>query len=285
MRVILNAAAELENHDGATNDTRATAQSLESSFVVLNTATPKAERGAAVGRVRGGVLPGEAYVGVRSFNFFGGNVVRYDAAGNLVQTITSPEFDRGVVSDVELGPDNVIYVALSTDFFGSVVTGELLKFDLDGNFLGNIVLPDDPTNIGYLYPFGFDVATDGSVWVPQLNSGDLVHVGPTGDLLASYPLGLQPQDATVGADDLIYVSYIDFNFGEGKVLQVDPGTGNVSEFVPFAGFSTVDINATTDGGFWLGDFFDGALKFDSAGALSSSRARVCDARSAARPVR
>ena len=188
VRLVLNAAAELENHDGATNDTRATAQSLENSFVALNTASPKAERGAAIGRVRGGVLPGDAFVGVRSFNFFGGSVVRYDAAGNLVQTISSPEFDRGVVSDVELGPDNVIYVALSTDFSGSVVKGELAKFDLDGNYLGSVILPDD-TNIGYLYPFGFDVATDGSLWVPQLNSGDLIHVGPAGERLAQLSAG------------------------------------------------------------------------------------------------
>jgi hypothetical protein len=267
VRLILNAAAELEEHDGPANDTRATAQSLESSFVQLNSGAPKAERGAVVGRVQAGAQPGDVFVSVQSFNFFGGSVVRYDAAGNLMQTITSPEFDRGVVSDIELGPGNVIYVALSTDFFGSVVKGEILKFDLDGKFLGSLILPDDPVNIGYLYPFGFDVAPDGSLWVPQLNSGDLVHVGPAGDLLNTYPLGLQPQDATVGANGKIYVSYLEFNTFQGKILQVDPSTGTVTDFVPFAGFNPVQINATADGGVWLGDISD-TLKFDSAGQLT-----------------
>ena len=54
------------------------------------------------------------------------------------------------------------------------------------------------------------------------------------------------------------------------MLQLDPGTGNVSEFVPFAGFNPVDINATSDGGFWLAQIFDGAVKYDSTGAVSRS---------------
>ncbi len=268
VRLILNAAVEFENHDGPANDSLRSAQVLGESFIALDSGRFSPARAGVVGRVGGGALPGDVYVSNRSFNFFGGNVVRYDADGNLVQTIDSPEFERGIISDVELGPDNVIYVALTTNFFGGTVEGELLKFDTAGNFLGNVVLPDDPVNIGYFYPFGFDVATDGTFWVPQLNSGDLVHVGPGGNLLASYPLGLQPQDATVGADGQIYVSFIDFNVGVGKVLQVNPGTGSVSDFVPFSGFIPAGINATSDGGFWLGDILDGASKFESDGTVS-----------------
>ena len=54
IRVILNAAVENESHDGASNDTRATAQSLEPSFLSLNSAVAAAPTG--VNPARGAVL-------------------------------------------------------------------------------------------------------------------------------------------------------------------------------------------------------------------------------------
>jgi hypothetical protein len=261
--LILNAAAELENHAGATNNTLATAQSLDGSWVLLNTANPKPDRAAALGRVRGGPQPGDAYVGVRSFAFFGGNVVRYDINGNLAQTISNPVLATGVISDVELGPDNTIYVALSTDFFGSVVKGELAKFDLEGNYLGSVPLPDD-SNIGFLYPFGFDVAPDGSIWVPQLNSGNLLHVSSTGTELARYFIGFNsPEDAAVRADDQVLVSQI----FSPDVLLLDPGSGSITPFAFDPNFNPVMLNLTASGDLWLGDFF-GPTRFDATGTLT-----------------
>ena len=263
VRLILNAAAENESHDGATNNTRGTAQNLDNAAVQLNSANPKATRLAAVGSVAGGAQPGQVYVGNRSFNFFGGSVLRYDDEGHLVQTITSPVLDNGVISDVELGPNNVIYVALSTNFFGSVVEGEIAKFDLAGNYLGSVPLPDD-SNFGYLYPYGFDVAPDGSLWVPQLNSGNLVHVDAAGNLLGSYFISFNlPQDAAVRSDGQVFVSQ---GFSP-DVLQLDPGTGTVTPFAFDPNFNAVMLNFQPGGDLWLGDF-NGPTRFDSTGTLT-----------------
>jgi hypothetical protein len=266
--LILNAAAELEEYNGPSNDSLATAQSLESSFVTLDSQPPKSERGAVLGRSQAGPQPGDVFASVRSFDLFGGSIRRYNSAGDLEQTILSPEFDNGVISDIELGPGNVIYVALCTDFLsGGTVKGEVLKFDLRGKFLGSIPLPDDQADLGYFYPFGFDVAPDGTLWVPQPNSGNVVQVDSTGALLASYNVGLQPQDASVGGNGTVFISYSDFNTGMSEVLQLDPTTGNLTTFVPATEGSPVELNATADGGLWLGDVFD-ALKFDNIGQLA-----------------
>jgi hypothetical protein len=260
VELLLNAAAEAEDHNGASNNTIATAQNLEGSSVILDTSNPTADRLAVVGAVRGGPVAGDTYVSVRSVNFFGGDVVRYDTNGNLVQTITNPILATGVISDVELGPNNVIYVALSTNFSGPVVQGEIVKFDIYGNLLGTVSLPDD-SNVGFLYPFGFDVASDGSLWVPQLNSGNLLHVGPTGTVLASYFVGSTvPQDAAVRPDGKVLVS----QGNSPTILLLDPGTGTFTPFAFDSNFNPVDLNLTPTGDTWLGDFY-GPTKFDSSG--------------------
>src|SRR5262249_6411896 len=48
-RVILNAALEAENNGGAANDTRLTAQSLDTALVTLQTPSASAQRGAVLG--------------------------------------------------------------------------------------------------------------------------------------------------------------------------------------------------------------------------------------------
>jgi hypothetical protein len=50
VRMILNAAVENEGHDGATNDTRGTAQSLEPSFLPLNGSVDDPPKGSYAGR-------------------------------------------------------------------------------------------------------------------------------------------------------------------------------------------------------------------------------------------
>ena len=74
------------------------------------------------------------------------------------------------------------------------VTGELAHLDSHGNLLGTIQLPDDPdpTDRGFYYPYGFDIAPDGSFWVAQPNSANVVHVDPSGKLIARYPVGITP---------------------------------------------------------------------------------------------
>jgi subtilisin family serine protease len=266
--LILNAAVEDEDHGGSSNDSLESAQSLEGAFLsVATNATPTPARAGALGAVRGGALPGEAIIAVRDFDNVGGSLIRVDQAGNVVQTILSPELERGFISDVELGPDNVIYVGLCTDdFSGSTVSGEILKFDFSGEFLGSVVLPDDPANSFFFYPFLFEVAADGTMWVPQVNAGNLIHVAADGSELDSVSISGNQRDVTVGADGLVYVTTFDFSTGVCVIVQVDPGTGTVSSFVPFTGFDSYGINATADGKFWVSDFNGGASRYDSTGA-------------------
>jgi hypothetical protein len=262
--VVLNAAAELEEYDGPSDDSRATAQSLEGSFITLDSTAQVPQRGAVFGNIKPGIQAGDAWVSVRSFGFFGGNVVRYNANGDLVQTIDNPAFANGVISDIELGPGENVYVALCTDFTSPTVKGAILKFDLNGKLLANIPVPDDPANIGYLYPFGFDVAPDGTLWVAQLNAGNVVHLDATGNLIASYGVGLQPQDVSVNPSGKVFISFLEFNTFTPAVLLLDPSNGNVTDF-SLSVFNPVELNATPDGGLWLGDIFD-ALKLDNTGA-------------------
>jgi hypothetical protein len=264
VRLILNAAAELEDHNGDDNATLATAQSLEDSQVTLVSGALTAGRLAVQGAVRGGVRPGDALVGVRSFNFFGGSVQQFDTNGNLTRVISDPIFDTGVISDVELGPDNVIYVALATDFGGGVASGELVKFDQNGTFLGTVPLPDD-SDVGFLYPFGFDVAADGTIWVPQLNSGNLLHVSSDGFELEHFFVGGTPNDAAVRSDGQVFVVRADFS----DIVQVDPGTGNVSFFASDLFGSPVNLNLGPGGNLWVGDFNVGPVEFDQFGNLIS----------------
>ena len=64
-------------------------------------------------------------------------------------------------------------------------------------------------NAGYLSPegFGYD-PSDGSFWVPLINSATLVHVSNSGSLLAEYSIPSNPDDAAVGPNGDIYISQV-----------------------------------------------------------------------------
>jgi hypothetical protein len=269
LRVVLNADSEREDYGGKSNGTRSKAQSLEDTFLLLDTSNPKAERGAVEGRLRGGPADGDVYVVSRDYSF-GGNVTRIDAFGNIAQVIDSPEFDRGYLTDVEFGPNNVLYVglALPATSYGDPARGELLRFDLAGDFLGSLVLPDDAGYNGRQYPNGFDIAPDGSAWVPQTNGNALIQVGADGTLLGSYPLSGLPSDAAINADGLLYVSLFDSSTYAGKIVQVDPTTSTVVDFVAYTGsydYTLGYLNAADDGGLWYSDFYNGTTHYDAAG--------------------
>jgi extracellular elastinolytic metalloproteinase len=258
LQVILNADAEMESHNGPSNHTRAAAQGLGSFTTLAGGAT----RAAALGSITGGIAAGDAFVVVRGlFGGPGGEVRHYNGAGQLVGIIDSPRFDEGFISDIEIGPAGDLFVALDPDDLGG--NGELLRFSFAGAFLGSIVLPPD---IGpdFFHPFGFDVAPDGTIWVTQLNSGNVVHATATGELIASYFVGGLPVDVAIGADGIAYVS----NPGIFEVQRLDTSTSAVTTFASFV--SPIGINVTAGGEVIVSDSNGAVNRYDSAGNLLQS---------------
>jgi hypothetical protein len=125
-----------------------------------------------LGKVPFGIVAGDVFINERTdyYGSFGGKIALYDNNGNLLNTISNPALNAGVVSGVQLGPDNTLYVGVDTAP-GSGQGGELVHMDSSGNLLGIIHLPSEPYGSGWYYPFGFRVASDGTFWVPQPNTG------------------------------------------------------------------------------------------------------------------
>ena len=76
VQIILNAAVEVEEHNGLPNDTRLTAQDLSSSFLGLGFNT--AERGAVLGRGDG---DGGSLIQTQNDNVYYPNVLTFDFSG------------------------------------------------------------------------------------------------------------------------------------------------------------------------------------------------------------
>src|SRR5262249_51572371 len=142
------------------------------------------DRMAALGTITGaGLSAGDAWVAAR----FSSAIV--GVSRSTGQIVTSIPVSGGTLSQVELGPDGILYAAITTSFNNFSVSGELLKFDQTGKAVGSVQLPDDPGENFFFYPFGFAIAPDGTFWVPQPNSGNIIHVDGNGNELASYFIG------------------------------------------------------------------------------------------------
>jgi hypothetical protein len=262
-QIILNAAVQNELHGGPSDDTIATAQDLTNAFLSLGTAG--ASRAAVVGKVPGGLAAGDVVLGERTDQFGspGGQIAIYDNNGVLLSTITNTAMQAGVLQDAELGPDNTIYLGVDTAP-GSGQGGELLHFDLSGNLLGTIHLPNDQPSGYYYYPFGFDVASDGTIWVPQPSSGNLIHVDASGNLIRSYFIGGNPEDAAVRSDGQVFTA----DTASSVVKQLDPVSGSATPFTYNTAFPS-GVTFTLSGGngnLMVSDLYGVGL-FDSAGNL------------------
>jgi sugar lactone lactonase YvrE len=258
VRLTLNAALQNELYgvtSAGSDDTIVGAQDLSGAFVDLGGG---ASRAAVLGKVPGGAVTGDVWVVTRT-GTIGGNLLLLDNAGNRLKQISNPAFATGVLSDVELGPDNSVYVAL--DVSANSANGEILRFDAGGNLLATIHLPPDGAfSFNFYYPFGFDVAADGSLWVPQPNTHNVIHTDASGNLLASYSVGGVPEDVAVRADGQVFVA----NTGLGSVQRIDPGSGTVSVFATGI-TSPLGLNFTPGGDLWVSDVNLGVRRFDSGG--------------------
>jgi sugar lactone lactonase YvrE len=255
LTAILNSAVEAEDHSGPTNNTLATAQPLDISSVPIGGGN---DRLAVLGTIVGGPAVGDPYVSARTSS--GGLIYRLDqATGAVNQTINSPEFSKGVISGVKLGPDNLLYVALTTSFNATSVSGELVVIDLKGNTIGTIPLPDDPADNFFYHPYGFDVAADDTFWIPEPNSGNIAHVAHDGSLIQRYPVSAIPETAAISpTGDVIST---DANT-PSALFDLNPTSGVVTTIsLPVSVGGPAGLNFDASGNLWLADFYGAIDEF------------------------
>jgi hypothetical protein len=258
VELTLNAAAERESHSGTPfNGSIGSAEDISSSVIQLGAGV---DRLAVLGEIVGGPTAGDAYV-VSRYNDV---VYRVDVSGSIVQTISSPELG-GILGEIAMAQDNTLYVAVSTSFNSSSVSGKLVHFSESGELLGTIALPDDPGETFFSYPYGFSMTSDQTFWIAQPNSGNVIHVDPAGQTIGTYFVGGTPSCALQRDDGQVYVSGFDAS-SSGQVLLLDPTTGRTSLFTQQLGSPQLSNLAGT-GGTWFGDRNSGAARFDDSGNL------------------
>jgi streptogramin lyase len=253
MQALLNSAVS----QSAT--TLLTAQDLSGSFLSLGAG---ASRGGVLGSINQLIAhTGDIYASERG----GPGVVVVANAGGILSGLNNPAFSGGVVQGMHEGADGNLYVGLDTAP-GAGTGGEILKFSSTGTLLATIHLPNDvPPNFFY-YPFGFAVAPDLTLWVAQPNSGHVVHVDGSGNLIKSYSVGGNPEWTGVRGDGQVFVSQ-DSN---GTILQLDPGTGNTTTFATDPFGLPFGLTFTTSGNLLVADPFAGVLVYDGAGNLTNT---------------
>jgi YVTN family beta-propeller protein len=98
----------------------------------------------------------------------------------------------------------------------------ITKYQADGTLLETINIPISPTvSDGFVIPF------DGSFWVSQSNSGNMLPIDASGNLLQTYFVGGTPTEVALPSDGSVL--FADTN--DNDVARLDPSTGNVTTFV------------------------------------------------------
>jgi YVTN family beta-propeller protein len=145
-------------------------------------------------------------------NFGANTVTTYNTAGKPISpTITG----LGGPFALAFSPfDELLYVLNQT-------SATITKYQADGTLLGTINLPTPTTSDG------FAIAVDGSFWVSQSNSGNMLHLDASGNVIATYFVGGTPAGVALPSDGTIL--FADTN--DNAVLRLDPSTGNVTTFV------------------------------------------------------
>ena len=180
LQLTLNAALEAEEHGGAINDTLATAQDLNGSFLALGEGT--AQRGAVVGTLAGlgtgtkWTIPASSRVdaipdslrGLEYITTSSGDVLRYDLStgafltpfhlgGSLKGADISPDQNTLVVADSTFGTgNNWIYVVDLTTSINHKITFPLASYE-GGTF--SVAFIDNNTVL-------VSSSFQGSGWVP-----------------------------------------------------------------------------------------------------------------------
>jgi hypothetical protein len=251
MQPVLNAYVDPEGYGGTPHDTIATAAAIDP---YANNVAGQDNRTAALGTILGAQASfGDALAITGS-----GAVSLIDQkTGVVLKTYTSPAFNNVFLYDVKLAADNTFWVLGAQNG----AAGLLVHMDLAGDTLGTITSPVTDF-FGQTSPEGFAIdPRDGSFWVPLFNSGNIIHLDPSGKLLNEYSVGGNPIDDAVGPDGKIYIS----QHFQGIVQTLDPSTGATGFFAssPFP----FGLTWSVAGDLWVGDASTGAEEFDSSGKL------------------
>ena len=237
---VLNAYVDPASYGGASNGSIGTATPIDP---YANSFAGNDNRTAVLGSIAGG---GASFGDALVVEF--DDVILIDqATGNVIQRYTSPDFDGLILFDVAIAKDNTFYVLGDFDDF----TGVVVHMNLQGQTLGEFTMPVSDSS-GYLSPegFGYD-PSDGSFWVPLVNSATLVHVSSTGSLMSEYSVPPNPDDAAVGPNGDIYISQV---FAD-SITQLDPSTGAYSTFTSAA--FPLDLTWSVSGDLWVGAIDEG----------------------------
>jgi sugar lactone lactonase YvrE len=186
-------------------------------------------------------------------------------AGGVLSGLSNPIFATGVVQGMHEGPDGNLYVGLDTSG-GQGTGGEILKFSPTGILLGVIHLPNDPNQGNFFfYPFGFSLAADGTFWVAQPNTGNVVHLDASGTLIKSYSVGSgsNPEWTAVRSDGQVFVS----NETGGIIQQLDPASGTVTTFATDPNGLPLGLSFTAAGNLLVADPNVGVEVFNGSGSL------------------
>jgi hypothetical protein len=261
---------------GTSNLSIPTATDISGSSYILGPGN--ADRLGVVGSLPTDVItPGTVYVSSRYYGFFNpvptvSDVLRIDANGQITGVFGVNNDPYLSLSGVQLDPvNNMLYAAVTTSFNGSggpgsgSVDGALLEFDpLTGQQVATIPLPTDNANNSWYYPYGFSIAPDGSFWLPQTNSGNIIHLDSSYNLIGSYSAGgYLPESASVGTDGNVY-----FSTTVGNVYQLNTTNSSVNFFAPTSSpFGTLTSTAPAGSGIWAADYYNGGLQYDYSGNL------------------
>ena len=165
----------------------------------------------------------------------------YDLQGNHRGAFDASPLTDGVMGDVEMGPNGLIYLAVGTRTPG-VPQGAILEFTPSGTLSKTIALPDDTNERAIPYPMGFDVLVDGSLLVPQPNRGRILRVFRDGSFQ-----DITPAQGVTAPVDVAVTSY-------GQLVWSEFEAGELL------------INAARDGSYWLARANSvGWLLYDAAG--------------------
>ena len=202
---------------GTSNLSIGTAQDISGSSYVLGTGN--ADRLAVVGSLPTGRLQtGDVFVASRGVTNGESSILEINEAGKVVQTIPDQRPALGSPSaGLSFSPyNNKLYVGVTTsDPFSNglnQVTGELAGVrsrrpasrsarSACRRTSGSTAIP----SFYYFYPYAFTPAADGTFWVSQPNSNNIIHIDGSGNVLATYSTGnVQPYSPSVRADGQVY---------------------------------------------------------------------------------
>ncbi|MCA9213919.1 MAG: hypothetical protein KDB27_12695, partial [Planctomycetales bacterium] len=129
--------------------------------------------------------------------------------------------DFGKPTDIELGPNGLLYVAFDG---GGTIVHSIVELTPQGVVTERIFLPNE-AGAGYQYPKGIEVLEDSTILIAQPNFSRIVRITRDGFLENVFDTpGFQPNDATVvigpqafGAGDIQLPVFSNASQGQGSV--------------------------------------------------------------------